>query len=142
MQPQAFWQGVSEFNQHQFYACHDTLEALWMEASDADKNFYQGILQIAVACYHLGNLNGRGAVMLLGEGIRRLSSYQPTYEGIDVAQLVTDSQRLLQALQQHPLDNLADLVEALGIGQLRKSTSHQPHPPSALRLPKIVKVAS
>ncbi|MEY3826619.1 MAG: hypothetical protein RLZZ148_1435, partial [Cyanobacteriota bacterium] len=45
---EAFWQGVSEFNLGEFYACHDTLEALWMESSEPTKSFYQGILQIAV----------------------------------------------------------------------------------------------
>ncbi|MGK7902131.1 MAG: DUF309 domain-containing protein, partial [Hormoscilla sp.] len=30
--PSAFWQGIEQFNQQEFYACHDTLEALWIEA--------------------------------------------------------------------------------------------------------------
>ena len=57
MTPQAFWQGVEEFNQQQFYACHDTLEAIWIEAPESDKRFYQGVLQVAVGCYHLSNNN-------------------------------------------------------------------------------------
>ncbi|XQQ07818.1 MAG: DUF309 domain-containing protein [Leptolyngbya sp. IPPAS B-1204] len=64
--PPEFWQGIEEFNQQQFYACHDTLEAIWMEAIEPQKTFYQGILQIAVALYHLGNQNFRGAIILLG----------------------------------------------------------------------------
>jgi len=61
------WRGIQQFNQQEFYACHDTLEELWMEAVEPKKQFYQGILQISVACYHLNNLNWRGAVILLGE---------------------------------------------------------------------------
>lgn len=99
MLPPAFWQGVEEFNRQEFYACHDILEALWLEAWELERDFYQGILQIAVGCYHLGNLNWRGAVILLGEGIRRLRPYQPAWEGVDVAQLVAQSQQLLQVLQ-------------------------------------------
>ncbi|NEQ23504.1 MAG: DUF309 domain-containing protein, partial [Microcoleus sp. SIO2G3] len=34
--PEEFWQGVEQFNQQEFYACHDTLEALWMEAFEPD----------------------------------------------------------------------------------------------------------
>lgn len=98
--PPEFWCGVEQFNQQQFYACHDTLEALWFEASEPDRSFYQGILQIAVACYHLGNSNWRGAVILLGEGINRLGSYSDDYAGIDVAQLITQSHHLLTTLQQ------------------------------------------
>ena len=95
-----FERGIAEFNQQEFYACHDTLEAVWVEASEADKRFYQGILQVAVGCYHLSNDNLRGAIILLGEAVRRLRDYQPEYEGIDVEQLLQQAIALLQALQQ------------------------------------------
>ncbi len=95
-----FSQGIEEFNQQQFYACHDTLEAIWVDAPEMDKRFYQGILQVAVGCYHLSNDNLRGAIILLGEAVRRLYDYQPDYEGINVEQLLDQSINLLQALQQ------------------------------------------
>jgi uncharacterized protein len=95
-----FWKGVEQFNQQQFYACHDTLEAIWMEAMEPQRTFYQGILQIAVALYHLGNANLRGATILLGEGSNRLRRYQPIYAEVDVTALVTQSAELLSRLQQ------------------------------------------
>ncbi len=113
MQSESFSQGIEQFNQQQFYECHDTLEAIWIEAAELDKRFYQGILQIAVACHHLRELNWRGAVILLGEGIRRLHDYQPDYQDIDVSQLLTESVLLLQTLQQLPSENLADFVQQL-----------------------------
>lgn len=97
--PPEFWRGVEQFNQQAFYECHDTLEALWMEAIEPEKRFYQGVLQIAVACHHLGNQNYRGAVMLLGEGTRRLVDYTPADYGVDVTKLVEQSTLLLEALQ-------------------------------------------
>lgn len=116
--PQAFWQGVAEFQQGEFYACHDTLEALWFEAQEPHKTFLQGILQIAVACYHLGNQNWRGAVILLGEGSRRLMSYRPEYEGIDVEALVTTSTEFLSYLQSlgpERVSEASSLVERSGL---------------------------
>jgi hypothetical protein len=98
--PQEFWQGVEQFNSGQFYACHDTLEALWIEASEPEKSFYQGILQISVALYHLENRNWRGAVILLGEGSNRLRRYPSSYSGIDVDELLSQSAVLLTTLQQ------------------------------------------
>lgn len=98
--PQEFWQGVEQFNSGQFYACHDTLEALWIEASEPEKTFYQGILQIAVALYHLENRNWRGAVILLGEGSNRLRRYPSSYGGVDVDELLSQSAVLLTTLQQ------------------------------------------
>jgi uncharacterized protein len=98
--PQEFWQGVEQFNSGQFYACHDTLEALWIEASEPEKSLYQGILQIAVALYHLGNGNLRGAMILLGEGSNRLRRYPESDCGINVEELLTQSVALLKTLQQ------------------------------------------
>lgn len=97
--PLAWLQGIDEFNRREYYACHDTLEALWMDAIEPDKKFYQGVLQIAVGCYHLHNHNWKGAVILLGEGIGRLPYYQPVYAGIDVTRLIQDSSNLLKKLQ-------------------------------------------
>ena len=98
--PQEFWQGIELFNTGKFYACHDTLEALWMESTEPDKSFYQGILQISVALYHLGNGNLKGAVILLGEGSNRLARYPSVYSQIDVDELLEQSLALLKALQQ------------------------------------------
>ena len=95
----AFKQGIDEFNQQAFYACHDTLEAIWMEAEFAEKAFYQGILQIAVGFYHLGNLNWRGSAILLGEGINRLRPFEPTYKGIMVDDLVDQAADWLTLVQ-------------------------------------------
>ena len=105
--PQEFWQGVEQFNSGQFYACHDTLEALWIEATEPDETLYQGILQIAVALYHLGNGNIRGAMILLGEGSNRLRRY-PDYDcGINVEKLLLESVEFLKALQQVDIEKIA-----------------------------------
>lgn len=108
-----FEQGIAEFNQQEFYACHDTLEAIWVEAPEADKRFYQGILQVAVGCYHLSNDNLRGAIILLGEAIRRLCDYQPEYEGVNVELLLEQASQLLQALQQLPPEQTQQFFEQL-----------------------------
>ena len=102
--PEEFWQGVEQFNAGQFYACHDILEALWIDSIEPDKTFYQGILQIAVGLYHLGNHNQRGAMILLGEGSNRLRRYLPSYGGINVEELFTQSVDLLKTLQQESLE--------------------------------------
>ncbi len=131
--PEEFWHGVEQFNQGQFYACHDTLEALWIEAAQQQKAFYQGILQIAVGLYHLGNSNWRGAVILLGEGINRLHPYPSTYSEIDVDELVDRSAALLKALQQAGPESVGNWV----IGKDAIASENV-----VLPLPKIVRVDS
>ncbi|GAB1537852.1 hypothetical protein NUACC21_05070 [Scytonema sp. NUACC21] len=125
--PEEFWQGVEQFNTGQYYDCHDTLEALWIEATEPEKTFYQGILQIAVALYHLGNKNLRGAAILLGEGSNRLRRYPSDYGGIDVDELLDESAALLKALQQTEPEKIA----AFKLGQ-----------DETLALPKIIRVNS
>lgn len=111
--PTEFEQGIAQFNQQEFYACHDTLEAVWVEADEADKRFYQGILQVAVGCYHLSNDNLRGAIILLGEAVRRLCDYQPDYEGVNVELLLEQALQLLQALQQLQPEQARQFFEQL-----------------------------
>lgn len=121
-QPPEFWQGIEAFNQRQFYTCHDTLEALWMEAMEPDKTFYQGILQVAVALHHLSNGNWRGAVILLGEGIRRLTRYPLQYAGIELGQFLEETAHLLQVLQQAGPDRSDRLQQQLGLGAAATET--------------------
>ncbi len=107
-----FSRGLDEFNAQEFYACHDTLEAIWMDAENAEKPFYQGILQIAVAFYHLGNLNWRGGAILLGEGITRLRRFEPTHQGVDVESLVDEAVEWLELIQTTGGEGLAELMAA------------------------------
>ena len=103
----ALAEGIALFNRGEYYACHDALEAIWMEAPSAEKPFYQGILQIAVGLYHLGNHNWRGAMTLLGEGVNRLRAFEPDYEGVDVAKLVDCGWAWLMALNAVGADQIA-----------------------------------
>ncbi|WP_287128246.1 DUF309 domain-containing protein [Candidatus Cyanaurora vandensis] len=107
MVPAQFWQGLDQFNHRDYYACHDTLEALWMESGQPLRLFYQGILQLAVAYYHLENQNWAGAVTLLGQGIERLDYFLPEYLGVDVAGLVQASGEVLDALHELPDQDLS-----------------------------------
>jgi uncharacterized protein len=112
--PQDFWLGIEQFNQGDFYACHDTLEAIWIEAPETNKKFYQGILQIAVALYHLGNQNWRGGVILLGEGLNRLRTFPEDYAGLDMAEFMAQSSDLLKFLQTLGSDRLSELKLTIG----------------------------
>lgn len=136
--PETFWLGIQQFNQRQFYDCHDTLEAIWLEAPELDKKFYQGILQIAVGLYHLSNLNQRGAMILLGEGVKRLSEYQPSYYDIDVAQLVSDSYDILTQLQQLSPEQLESFATDLFGGNLSTPDITESFDDNS-KLPQIIK---
>jgi uncharacterized protein len=102
---------IAQFNRSEFYACHDTLEAIWNQAEISDRNFYQGLLQLAVAHYHLENYNWRGTAILLGEGISRLRHFQPQYMDLDIEHLVRASAELLTEVQNVGADQFSEFVQ-------------------------------
>jgi hypothetical protein len=56
---------------------------------------------------------------LLGEGINRLSGYQPVYGGIQVEAFLLDAVQLLQVLQETGPEQVGQIVQQLGyeVGQ-------------------------
>lgn len=118
-----FARAIAQFNQGDYYTCHDQLETLWMGADTVEKPFFQGILQIAVGFYHLGNHNWRGAAILLGEGVNRLRPFAPCHQQIDLDSLIDCGWAWLQALQQTGPGAIAAIAEALtqALGQSDQS---------------------
>jgi predicted metal-dependent hydrolase len=80
----AFEKGVAEFNRGHFYECHDTLEELWAGVRGPSRDFFQGLIQVAVGFYHLGNDNPVGAGRLFDRALKRLAGYPGRYGGIDL----------------------------------------------------------
>ncbi len=91
---------IIEFNTQKFYECHELLELLWQEAPQPERNFYQGLLQLAAGFYHLQQNNENGAKILIGEGIYRLKQYPSPYLDFNLEKLIIKSQRILYALQR------------------------------------------
>lgn len=110
--------GVDLFNSGEYYACHDLLESIWMEANTLEKPFYQGILQVAVGLYHLGNHNWQGASILLGEGVNRLRPFEPAYAGVDVERLVDCGWAWLTALHQTGRERVVKVAAAIPQAQI------------------------
>jgi hypothetical protein len=83
----AFAAGIAQFNDALFYECHDTLEDVWSGVRGPSRDFFQGLVQLAVAFYHLGNGNRAGALTLLGRALARLDRYPDAYAGVALASL-------------------------------------------------------
>jgi len=92
-------QAVSSFNVGDWYACHDGFEEIWHETQGPMRPVLQGILQIAVAQLHLERGNTRGATLLMGEGLGRLTSCGKEALGIRLEPLRQSAQLRLSALQ-------------------------------------------
>jgi predicted metal-dependent hydrolase len=82
---QAFDKGVDEFNRGYFFECHDTLEEMWTGLRGPARDFFQGLIQVSVAFYHLDNGNLAGAESMLQRALKRFAKYPDRYFGFDLA---------------------------------------------------------
>lgn len=71
-QQQLLLQGCAEFNSGQYFACHESLEQLWLQLEGQTKRLLQGLIQVAVACYHASRSNFKGARSLLQAGLQKI----------------------------------------------------------------------
>ena len=91
--------GAEQFNSGQFFECHDTLEELWQGMRGPARNFLQGLIQISVGFYHLGNGNLRGGESQLDKGMKNLSEYGDCYLRLDLASLRREVQIWLEKVR-------------------------------------------
>lgn len=94
-----FREGVALFNSSRYWHAHEAWEALWRAAPDEERDFYQGLIQIAAGLLHLQRRNVRGTRNKLAEGIAKLEGYQPTYRGIFVNELLARGRQLLEQVE-------------------------------------------
>jgi len=106
-------QGIREFNNQEWFECHETVEDLWIGESGEVRDFYQGIIQIAVALHHWRNGNFGGAVSLLKGGAGYLGRVSEACQWVDVAALIADADRMRTALEELGLERMADLDPGL-----------------------------
>lgn len=111
-------EGMDQFNRGLFFECHDTLEDVWTGVRGPSRDFFQGLIQVAVGFYHLGNDNRGGAATMLRRGLGRLAKYPDGYGGIELVRLRGDVQEWLERVESgdtsfpKTLDALPKLVVA------------------------------
>ena len=93
-----FRRGVSLFNGVRYWHAHEAWEELWRAAPDEERDFYQGLIQVAAGLLHLQRRNARGARNKLREGLDKLRAYTPTHRGIFVNELIGKAERTLEDL--------------------------------------------
>lgn len=93
-----FREGVALFNGVNYWHAHEAWEAVWRAAPDGERDFYQGLIQVAAGLLHLQRRNARGARNKLAEGIAKLRPFMPAHGGIFVSELVGKAQGTLDDL--------------------------------------------
>lgn len=117
--PLELQKAIDEFNSGEWFECHETLEELWVGEQGELRDFYQGLLQIAVALYHWRNGNFKGAVGLLQRGSDCLRRVSPRCQEVEVGRLIADAAVMHEALEGLGEERM-DEVEARLVPRLHR----------------------
>jgi predicted metal-dependent hydrolase len=84
----AFKRGLEEIRAGHYFEAHEELESAWRAAPDEERDFFQGLVHVAVAWYQAGRGRPVATASQLEKAARRLGPYAPAYRGVDVAHVL------------------------------------------------------
>ena len=101
--------GVELIRERSFFEAHEELELAWRAAPVEERDFYQGLVHVAVAWYQAGRGNRVGCERQLEKAARRLGPYAPEHRSVDVTSLlrrVAEASRVVESgsLELPPLE--------------------------------------
>ena len=90
--------GLDLIRRGEYFAAHEELEDAWRAAEPEERDFYQGLVHVAVAWYQAGRGRPVATGRQLEKAARRLAPFAPAHRGVDVdgvlAQVVTAQARV------------------------------------------------
>lgn len=98
LHPQAV-RGIREYNAGEYYEAHEYLELAWRDTKTAERDLYQGVLQVGVAYYQIQRGNYRGALKMFQRARGLLGPLPNGCRGIAVAQLRKDAEKVERVLR-------------------------------------------
>jgi predicted metal-dependent hydrolase len=81
----SFERGVELIRAGRYFEAHEELETAWRVADPEERDFFQGLVHVAVAWYQAGRGKRTGCERQLAKARLRLAPYAPSHRGIDVA---------------------------------------------------------
>ena len=84
----ALREGIRLYNQGEYFEAHEVLEDPWRTLSGADREIYQGIIQVAMGFRHAERERWKSAVALLDKGLGRLERHRTTWDFLPLTEFV------------------------------------------------------
>ena len=81
-------EGARLFNAGAYFEAHDAWESLWHEVDGEERALLQGLIQFAVAFYHVMRGNRTGAEELYLKGRTRVARWAPEHAGLALGTLL------------------------------------------------------
>jgi len=80
--------GLDAIRAGRYFAAHEELEEAWRAASSEERDFFQGLVHVAVAWYQAGRGRPVATARQLEKAERRLGPFAPSHRGVDVAHVL------------------------------------------------------
>jgi predicted metal-dependent hydrolase len=80
--------GLDHIRSGRFFEAHEELELVWRDAAPEERDFYQGLVHVAVAWYQAGRGRPVATSRQLEKAARRLGPFSPAHRGVDVADVL------------------------------------------------------
>src|SRR3954462_12717922 len=96
LEKKLYLDGITLFNEHEFFEAHEVWEDIWHEAYGTKYEFYQGMIQCAVALEHYARSNPRGVVSLYDSYRRHFKDVPQVFMGLDVESFLEKMQGALR----------------------------------------------
>ena len=88
-----FGSGLDLIRNGDFFAAHEELELVWRAAAPEERDFFQGLVHVAVAWYQAGRGNRPGCERQLEKAARRLAPFAPKHRGVDIGSVLEQVER-------------------------------------------------
>jgi predicted metal-dependent hydrolase len=87
-----------------YFEAHEELELAWRAAERAERDFFQGLVHVAVAWYQAGRGNRTGCERQLAKAARRLGPFAPRHRDVDLGSILAQVDRAAQTVLAGSLD--------------------------------------
>jgi len=86
-------EGIELFNHGRFFECHEAWEEAWKGSAGAEKIYYQGIIQAAVAILHAQRGNLDGASKLHAKARAKIDPLPDEHMGVALGELRSELEK-------------------------------------------------
>ena len=84
----AYKRGLEEIRAGRYFEAHEELEVAWRAAGAEERDFFQGLVHVAVAWYQAGRGRPIATGRQLEKAARRLAPFAPAHRGVDVERVL------------------------------------------------------
>jgi len=92
----AYRAGLELLRAGEYFAAHEQLEDAWRAAPGEERDFFQGLVHVAVAWYQAGRGRRIGTERQLAKAVRRLEPFAPAHRGVALEPLLAQLRELQQ----------------------------------------------